>query len=455
MMRGRAPPWLVRVCTVVAMLLGVAASASAAPGIAVLRLDGTIQPGSLRYLERGLRVAADDRAALVLLELNTPGGTLVSLRSMVTAIIESPVPVVTYVTPAGARAASAGFFLLMAADVAAMAPGTNTGAAHPVALGAAPPRRAEAGDVEVAMAVEDAAALVRSLAAARGRAVVWAEKAVRESRSFSAEEARERGLVEIVAPDSATLLRRLDGYRFRRFNGERAELQLNGATPYSVGPTRAERLLMVIADPQVAYLLLMLGLLGVVIELLHPGAVLPGVAGGISLLLAFYAFSVLPVSGVGALLLLLGLGLFVAEAFITSHGLLALGGVACFVLGSLLLIETPIPSARVSLAVIAPTAVVLAAVSLLFVQRAWRLRRAKPKSGPEALVGELGELTLGIAESQGEGKVFVRGEYWAATSDAPLPGGARVRIEGVEGIRVRVAPSEAGAALTAKGSAHG
>ncbi|NUP13483.1 MAG: nodulation protein NfeD [Polyangiaceae bacterium] len=419
-------------------LIAISWPAAASAQVVVLELDGSVQPASLRYVERGIREAQERGAQLVILELDTPGGSLVALRSMTTAITQSRVPVAVYVTPAGARAASAGFFLLISADVAAMAPGTNTGAAHPVALGGPGPKDSEQ-DVGTAKATEDAAALIRALAEKRGRSVEWAEKAVRESSSYSAEEAVEHELVEIVAPDRAALITELDGRRVTRFDGSTQTLQLRGADIYVVEQTFAERVLTVIADPQVAYLLLLLGLLGLMVELMSPGAVVPGVVGGLFVLLALYALSVLPVNWAGVLLMALGAGLLVAEAYVTSYGALSIGGVASFILGSLILIETPIPSARIGLGLVLPAAIVLTAASVLLLSRVLRLRKARLQSGLEAMVGEIGEVARSIEERRGEGKVFVHGEYWTATSAEPLARGEKVRVERVEGNRLHVA----------------
>lgn len=420
-------------------LTALAPAAMSAPRVVALTLDGSIQPASARYLERGLKVAAESGAALVVIQLDTPGGLLLSLRSMTTAITGSGVPVAVYVAPPGARAASAGFFLLMAADVAAMAPGTNAGAAHPVALGG----KSGPGQDDTALtkATEDAAALIRALASQRGRSVEWAERAVRESRSYSAEEAEKLGLIERIAPNRAELLRALDGRTIRRFDGRPHVLELQNATLHEVERTLAERLLTVIADPQVAYLLMLLGLLGLAAELLSPGAVVPGVIGGVSLLLAFYGFSILPVSWTGILLIVVGIGLLVAEAFVASWGLLGLTGAACFVLGSLMLVDSPLPGARIGLGLVLPAAVLLALISLFLVSRVLRARRARPITGLEALVGEVGELIEGIEPDRAEGRVFVHGEYWTAIAEQPLPGGSRVRVAGVEGRRLLVRPA--------------
>lgn len=403
----------------------------------MLELSGSIQPASLRYVQRGLRVAAEREAALVVIELDTPGGTLVSLRSMTTALTQSTVPVAVFVSPSGGRAASAGFFLLLAADVAAMAPGTNAGAAHPVALRGS---SSDEPEPELQKATEDAAALARALAQRRERPTEWAAKAITESLSYAADEALQRGLIDLVASDRAELLERLDGKSVRRFDGSRHTLALAGADVVVIAPTFAERILSTIADPQVAYLLLTLGMLGLFAELMGPGAILPGVAGGVSLLLAFYALSVLPVSWVGLLLLAGGIGLLVAEAFVISHGLLAVAGLASFVFGSLMLIDTPFPELRIGLGQVLPAAMVLALVGALLLSRAWRVTRSPSRVGVAGLVGEIGELTQAIDQSQGQGKVFVHGEYWAATAEQPLPEGTKVEVQRVEGLRLSVAP---------------
>jgi len=272
--------WFALVATVCALLLAMSPPAAASSRqILVLSLDGAVQPASLRYIERGIEAAAERDAELVIVELDTPGGTLVSLRLMTRAITQSEAPVAVFVTPSGARAASAGFFLLLAADVAAMSPGTNTGAAHPVGLGRG---SGEGDDVALTKAAEDAAALARSLAAARGRPIQWAEKAVVESRSYSTDEALGHGLIEITAKDRRDLVTQLDGIAVRRFDGRSQTLELSGANVTELEPTFAEQILMVIADPQVAYLLMMLGMLGLLVELTSPGAFVPGIAGAIA-----------------------------------------------------------------------------------------------------------------------------------------------------------------------------
>lgn len=409
------------------------------PRVVILDLHDTIQPASLRYLERGLREAAAQRAELAVLELDTPGGLLESTRSMTSAILASRVPVVVYVTPSGARAASAGFFLLLAADLAAMAPGTNTGAAHPITLGGRPEdangeRRT---DPSLDKAVQDAAALARALAERRGRSVEAAERAIVESASFTAEEARDRGLIDVVATGRDQLLSALDGRELTRFDGERHTLRLRGATVVPLERTFAERVLTVIAAPQVAYLLLMLGAIALLIEMTNPGLIVPGVAGGIAMLLGLYGLSVLPVNVVGALLIAVGLGLIVAEVFVTSYGLLAGAGIAAFVGGSLMLVDTPVPEFQIGLEVVVPVTIVLAGITLLLAIRGVKSRRLRQQSGVDAMIGERGTVITPIDRDH-DGKVFVHGEYWAATSRQALPAGANVRVDAVEGLRLRV-----------------
>jgi membrane-bound serine protease (ClpP class) len=414
----------------------VLAALTAAPAVAqtvvVMRLEDTIQPASLRYLQRGLREATRRGAAVAVVELNTPGGLLTSLRQMTTAITTSERPVVVYVTPSGAQAASAGFFLLMAADVAAMAPGTNAGAAHPVG--------GQGEDLEKTIAekvTNDAAALIRSLAQQRGRPVEWAEKAVRESVSFTEREALEKKLIEIVAGSRQELLAKLDGREVRRFSGQVEKLSLASPQVVLVNPSAADKLLSAIAHPNIAYLLLLAGILGLYFELSHPGAIFPGVLGAISLLLAFFALSVLPVNYVGVLLILLAIGFFIAEVKVTSYGLLTVAGLVCFVLGSAMLIDAPLPSLRVGWGVILPTALVVALVVIFLLSRVLSAHRLKPVTGVEGMVGEVGKAITALAPT---GKVFVHGEYWDAVAVAPVEAGRPVRVRAIQGSTLEVEP---------------
>jgi membrane-bound serine protease (ClpP class) len=334
-----------------------------------------------------------------------------------------------FVTPAGAQAASAGFFLLMAADVAAMSPGTNAGAAHPVGLEGELPKTLEA------KATNDAAALIRSLAAQRGRSVEWAERAVRTSLSYSAREARERHLIELVAADEHEPLSLLDGRTVRRFDGRQEILRLGAPEIRRLPPNAVDRLLMAIAHPTLAYLLLLAGVLGIAVELTHPGLVAPGVVGGLSLLLSLFALSVLPVSYVGLLLIVLAIALLVAEAWVPSHGLFTVVGLTSLVLGSLMLVGTSPGGPRIGLPLILPAAALVGALLLLVGSRVARTRRMRPVTGAEGMVGEIGRV---VAPLDPDGKVFVHGEYWNAVGAAPLPSGAFIRVVKVIGARLEV-----------------
>jgi membrane-bound serine protease (ClpP class) len=401
--------------------------------VVVLTMDDSIQPASLRYLQRGLTASDDSGAELTILELNTPGGLLTSLRAMTTAITAADRPVVVYVTPSGGQAASAGFFLLVAADVAAMAPGTNAGAAHPVG--------GEGEDLAKTMSekvTNDAAALIRSLASQRGRSSEWAEKAVRESSSYTEKEALEKKLIDVVANDRGELLKALDGRTVKRFDGREEKLKLDAPEIVLLGPNAGDKLLSAIAHPNIAYLLMLLGIVGIYFELAHPGAILPGVLGGVSILLALFALSVLPVNYVGVLLILLAIGFFIAEVKVTSYGLLAVAGLVSFVLGSLMLVDSPTPALRVGLSVVLPAALFVGFVVIFLLTRVLRVHKTTPITGAEGLVGEVADVVEAVGPA--EGKVFVHGEYWDAVASQPLPAGSRARVAGIEGKNLRVEP---------------
>lgn len=372
---------------------------------------------------------------MAVVELDTPGGLLASTRKMTTAITTCNIPVVVYVSPTGAQAASAGFFILQAADVAAMAPGTNAGAAHPV--GGKGENLPE--DIRE-KATNDAAALIRSLASARERNAELAEKAVTKSLSFSASEALESRLIDVVAKSRAVLYSQLDGEAIRRFNGEEVRLQLEPVTEQELPPTPGERFLSTLANPNVAYLLMALAMIGIYTEISHPGGVLPGVVGVIALLLGLYSMSVLPVNLAGVGLIAVAFVLWLLEVKVTSYGLLTIGGLISFVLGSLMLFDSPIPDLRVSLKVIAPTAVTVAAVVIFLLSRVVAAHRRRPLTGREGMVGEEGKA---ISALEPEGKVLVHGEYWDARSDeGTIPAGAIVRVLAVEGRRLKVVTDE-------------
>ena len=409
------------------------AATAAAGDVVRFRVEDTIQPASQRFIERALATAEARGAALVVMELDTPGGLLDATRKITTAVSGCDVPVAVYVAPAGARAASAGFFILLAADVAAMAPGTNTGAAHPVG-GQGENLPEDVRD----KATEDATAMIQAFAEQRQRNVELAIAAVRESASYTAEEALKTGLVDLMADDLDDLIEQVSGKEIRRFDGTTVVLDLAEPIIFDIEPTFADRLFSVLANPNVVYLLMALGALGLYVEITHPGGILPGVVGVVGLVVGLYSISVLPVSWAGVALIFVALMLFLLEVKVSSYGLLTVGGLICFVLGSLMLFDAPIPDMRVSLGVVLPTAIVLAGVTAFLLNRVLRAHRAQPMTGEEGLVGEVG---TALSEINPTGKVLVHGEYWDARSTAvPIASGARVRVVAIGSKRIDVEP---------------
>lgn len=416
----------------------------AAPGVAVLlSLDGAVGPASADHLKRGIAAAGRDGAAVVVLRIDTPGGLDSSMREIVRSITNAPLPVLAWVGPAGARAASAGTFLVYASHVAAMAPGTNLGAATPVALGGAPPgegRAASAPQPSAAKATNDAVAYIRSLAELRGRNADWGERAVRDAASLAAPQALKAGVVDIVADSVPALLAQADGRRVRLASGE-VDLRTAGLVVQTREADWRTRMLAVIAHPNLALILMAIGVYGLLFEAMSPGALVPGVVGAIALLLGLYALSTLPVSVAGLALLALGLGLMVAEAFTASFGILGLGGVVAFVLGAMLFVDTDAPEWQVSLPLVAGLALASAAAAFVVVQAALRTRRQAPAVGTQTMLGE----TARVLDWTGtEGHVFVHGERWHAVGDAALVPGEPARVLAVDGLTLRVGrgPSE-------------
>ena len=391
-------------------------------------IDGIIHPVSAEYMIDTLERADLAGAVLVVFTLRTPGGLLDSTRAIVSSMIASKAPVAIFVSPSGARAASAGFILTIAADVAAMSPGTHIGAAHPVEGGG--PKMDE---IMSKKATEDSAAYARTLAARRHRNVDLAAQAVTESRAFTDGEAAAAvpPLVDVVAQDIPDLLRQLDGRTVTRFDGTTMVLKTHDAQIVPIEMSLRQRILSAVAHPDIAYLLLSLGTLALTIELWSPGAILPGVVGGVSLLLAFFAFSVLPVNYAGLLLVLFGLLLFVLEIKVTSFGLLAAGGVVSLIFGSMILVDSTLPELQLSLNVVVPVVLGFAAVVMLLVRLAVAAQRQPPVMGQAAMIGEPGEALSAIAPERA-GQVATRGEIWSATSGEPIPKGTRVRITGVD-----------------------
>jgi membrane-bound serine protease (ClpP class) len=411
----------------------IAAATRASPLVVVGDVDTPIHPASANYLKRLLAEADRDGAELVVLRLSTPGGLLASTREMTSSILASKVPVATFVAPSGAQAASAGFFLLLAGDVAAMAPGTNAGAAHPVG--------GEGQDLPKTMsekAEQDARAFIRTLAQQRGRNAEKAEAAVQKSVSYTETEARDGGLIEVVARDVPELVGKIDGRRLSRVGGGERVLHLAGARVEDRPMGQMEKALGVVSNPNVAYVLFLLGLVGLYFELSTPGAVLPGVVGGISLLLALYAFSVLPVNLAGLGLILFAILLFVAEIKVVSHGLLSVGGAIALIAGSLLLFSGhgDKNGYRVDLGIIVPGIVVTLAVVGLLSFKTMQLRLLPARTGASAMVGSLARVVDGFAD--GSGRVHIHGEYWEASGPPGLSPGELVKVTRVEGMALAV-----------------
>jgi membrane-bound serine protease (ClpP class) len=423
---------LIRVALLVVVLLGLATPASAAAGgaVALVTVDGVISPVTVRIVTTALERARSEHAVALIIQLDTPGGLERSMRSIVQEILSSDIPVVVYVAPTGARAASAGVFITMAASIAAMAPATNIGAAHPVAaLGGS-------FDKEMKTKVEnDAAAFARTIAATRGRNVEWAEKAVRQSVSATEREAVRLHIVDLIADSTTDLLDKIDG-RVVKTPTRQVVLHTRGAAIQPIGIGFRDRVLNIITDPNVAYVLMMLGMLGLFFELSNPGVILPGVIGGISLILAFFAFQSLPISYAGLLLILFGVVLLIAEVKVTSHGVLAVGGVVAMLLGSLMLFDTPTAELRVSWWVILPTVGVTAAVFVVALAAGLRALARRPMTGAAGMVGG-----TGVARSALDpvGDVLVQGELWRAVAeDGPIAIGETVRVTAVNGLTLKV-----------------
>jgi membrane-bound serine protease (ClpP class) len=410
----------------------VATPGKAEGSIHWIRVASIIHPVASEFLREEVLRADRAGARALIVELNTPGGLLQSTREMVEAMLGARTPIVVWVAPDGAQAASAGFILLMAADFAVMAPATNAGAAHPVG-GAGETIEGVLGEkIE-----QDTAGMVRALAERRGRNLEKAELAVKKSLSFTAQEALAAGLIDAVAPDLDGLVRALNGRSFEKPKGQARTLKLEGAVIERFELPLFRRLLAALIHPNIAYLLMTLGFLGLYFEFSHPGSILPGVLGAIFLLLGLYALSVLPINFAGVGLILLALLLFIAEIKVTSYGLLTLGGLVAMILGSLMLFRSPDPALRVSLAWILPSAVVLAGTTLILARLAYRAHRLRPQTGAEGLVGRIAVVRSPL---QPVGKVFLEGELWWAESEVPVAVGDQVEVMSVEGLRLRVRP---------------
>ena len=391
----------------------------------IIELEGPINPGTAMYVIRGLEKAKKTGAAIAVIRLDTPGGLASSMRSIVKAILNSPVPVVVYVGPKGAGAASAGVMITVAGHIAAMAPGTNIGAAHPVAAGGKKIEKTMSEKV-----VNDMASYARGIAEDKGRNGEWVEKAIRESVSITADEAVKHKVVDLIAEDIDELLKLVDG-RQVGVPGGKITLKTKGLKKTYFHPGFRDRILRTISDPNIAYVLMMIGLAGLYFELSHPGAIFPGVIGAISLILAFFAFQTLPVNYAGLLLIVLAIIFFIVEVKVTSYGVLSIGGLISLTIGSIMLFE----DVMVSLKLMLPTIVLVGGFFVIVASLAFRAFRAKPKSGTDGLLGEVGLVKERIDP---EGLIFVHGEYWQAKAREKLEPGERVEVEGVDGLILRV-----------------
>jgi membrane-bound serine protease (ClpP class) len=424
--------------------------------VAQIALDGPIGPAAAEYFDDASQRALADGAVAILLRLDTPGGLADSMRQIITSMLSCRLPVLVYVAPGGARAASAGTYILYAGQIAAMAPATHLGAATPIQLGGTTPmpdaadkpatasssvedKSVEGDDAESHKTLNDAIAYIRSLAQLRGRHAPWAEQAVRGAATLTASEAAQQHVIDFVATDVADLLAKADGRRVQV--GDRSvTLQLKGATVRDYAPGARTRFLAIITNPTIAYLLLLAGIFGLVLEALHPGAMLPGIFGGICLLVGLYALQLLPVNYAGLALMALGVGLLVAEAVNPSVGALGAGGLVSFVIGSVMLMKTDVPGYGVNLGVIGGLATGAVALLALIVWLVLRSRRMHPVNGDVAMVTESGEL-LEPVSAGGEAWVMLRGERWRVHCDSALPAGARVRVVRRQGLLLWVEPA--------------
>ncbi len=397
-------------------------------------INDTIQPVSAERIERALDLAAARKDDAVLIELSTPGGLMTSMSEIVQKILASPVPVIIYVAPSGTHAASAGFFILESADVAAMAPGTNIGAAHPVGPLGEDIKGALGQKVE-----NDAAALMRSIVLKRERNVDVAESTVRQSKSFTETEALSQRLIDYVAANEQELFKQIASHPIKRFNGQTLTLNLVGKTERVLEPTLKQRIMAWIVNPNVASVLLMIGIMALYAEFNHPGAVVPGTVGVVCILLAVFALNLLPTRFAAVVLILASFVLFALEAKFVTHGVLAIGGITTLVIGSLLLVDAPIPEMRVKLATALGVSIPLGIITVFLMSVAIRARRNKVVTGIEGLIGEIAIAQTELAPA---GKVFVHGEIWDAVASANVPAGQRVFVQKVDGLQLRVGPVE-------------
>jgi membrane-bound serine protease (ClpP class) len=414
------------------LLAAVVFPALSAAEILKITVDDTIQPVSEEYIARAIDEAERRHDQAVLMVMNTPGGLVESTREIIEKITNSSVPVIIYVTPSGSRAASAGFFILESADIAAMAPGTNTGAAHPVILGGG-----NMDDVMKQKMENDAAALMRSVAARRGRNVEVAESTVRQSKSFTEQEALSQHLIDYVAKNEDDLFRQTQGKSFKRFNGEEVTLNLSGQTVVPFRMTVKEQILNYLMDPNIAFILLAIGALALYAEFNHPGAVVPGTVGVVFILIAAFALNLLPTRFAALVLIIGAFALFAAEAKFASHGVLTVGGIALLTLGGLLFVDAPIPQMRVHLLTALAVSIPLGVITAFLMSIALKARRNKLVSGSQGMIGETGVAQTALAP---RGKIFVHGELWDAIASCEVDVGQSVVVRRVDGLVLHVEP---------------
>ena len=413
-----------------ALLLSLTPFTSAKnPHVNVAKIDSIINPVVVEFIAESIERSSKDGAECLIIQLDTPGGLDLSMRKIVKDMLNADVPIIVYVSPGGARAASAGVMITMASNIAAMSPGTNIGAAHPVTMGG------QKTDKEMEKkVVNDAVAYIKSIAEERGRNAKWAEDAVRKSVSVTEKEALNLKVIDLIAPDIKTLLFEINGRKVKTAKGT-FTLNTKDAEPVFINMGIRHNILNILSNPNIAYVLMMIGFLGLYFELAHPGVIFPGVIGAISLILAFFAFQTLPINYAGILLIVLAIILFIVEVKVTSFGLLTIGGIVSMLLGSLMLFESPVPYLRVSWAVLIPVVLGTSALFILSATLAFRAYLSKPTTGMEGLVGEIGTAKTEILQ---EGKVFIHGEYWNACSDEVIPEGEKVRVLKVYGLRMKV-----------------
>lgn len=409
-------------------------SATSAPVVVQIKLEGVVQSVSADYVVRGIDYANRTHASAILLELSTPGGLGISMRDIIRAIMASRVPIITYVYPSGSRSASAGFFILMSGDLAVMAPGTNTGAAHPVTMGFM-----HIGKTEETKILNDAAAFMRTIADTRGRNAKLAQEGVTKSLSFTDQEALKDNLINGIANSPQELFKKFNGVTIKRANGSTTVLHLAGARIVDYQMPWFKRFLSWVADPNIAFILGALGVLGLYIEFTHPGGVLPGVIGAIALVLSLFGFHMMPINYAGVALIIIGLALFGFEATVPSHGILAAGGITAMLFGSMILINSPWPSARIHLSIALSVVLPLAAITIILMRFAWKATRSKSVVGGEGLVNLVGVARTDLEPS---GKVLVHGELWDARAEQHILAGTRVRVRKMDGLTLVVEPVE-------------